>query len=186
MNRMMLLLALLMGLTLVAAETAPQNLPDASSLPAGISLDIEEVDSNHDGKISGDEITAALAPHQPKPADWYKWMWKCIGWGGAGMFGLRWLVQFWASKKAGKPTIPISFWIISVCGALMSLSYFIFYKNDSVGIIGNALPALVAAYNLRLALKHRQDHPADADLDSAVVDREESEQLEDEKKDKNP
>ena len=132
------------------------------------------------------QLAAALQPHQPKPDDWHKWMWKFIGWGGAGMFGLRWLVQFWATKKAGKPTIPLSFWGISVCGALMTLSYFVFYKNDSVGIISNALPSVVAAYNLRLALKHRKEHPADADLDTAVVDREEADLAEAEKDAKKP
>ena len=186
MTRLMLLLTLLMGLTLFAAETTPTTLPTGTALPQGITLVVEDVDLNRDGKIDSAELAAALQPHQPKPDDWHKWMWKLIGWGGAGMFGLRWLVQFWATKKAGKPTIPLSFWCISVCGALMTLSYFVFYKNDSVGIISNALPSVVAAYNLRLALRHRKDHPADADLDTAVVDREEAELAEAEKISKKP
>lgn len=32
--------------------------------------------------------------------------WKLIGYLGALMFGGRWLVQFVASRRAGKPVIP--------------------------------------------------------------------------------
>lgn len=45
------------------------------------------------------------------------------------MFGGRWLVQFVASKRAGKPVIPRLFWYMSVGGSLMTLSYFMFLPN---------------------------------------------------------
>ncbi len=46
------------------------------------------------------------------PLDWLDWTglhvtgWKIIGYTGALMFGGRWLVQFIASKRAGRPVIP--------------------------------------------------------------------------------
>ena len=46
------------------------------------------------------------------PIAWLEWTgihitgWKLIGYTGALMFGGRWLVQFVASKRAGKPVIP--------------------------------------------------------------------------------
>ena len=81
--------------------------------------------------------------------------WKLIGLTGALMFGGRWLVQFFASKRAGKPVIPRVFWYMSIVGSLMTLSYFIFGKNDSVGILQNLFPAFTAGYSLYLDIKHR-------------------------------
>ena len=83
-------------------------------------------------------------------------LWKLIGYTGALMFGGRWLVQFVASKRAGKPVIPRVFWYMSVVGSLMTLSYFLFSaKQDSVGVLQNLFPAFTAIYSLYLDIKHR-------------------------------
>ena len=95
------------------------------------------------------------------PISWLEWTgihmspWKLIGWVGALMFGGRWLVQFIASKRAKKPVIPRLFWYMSIVGSLMTLSYFIFGKNDSVGILQNLFPTFTALYSLHLDIKHR-------------------------------
>jgi lipid-A-disaccharide synthase-like uncharacterized protein len=82
--------------------------------------------------------------------------WKLIGYTGALMFGGRWLVQFVASKRMGKPVIPRAFWYMSVVGSLMTLSYFLFSaKQDSVGVLQNMFPAFTALYSLYLDIKHR-------------------------------
>ena len=82
--------------------------------------------------------------------------WKLIGYTGALMFGGRWLVQFVASKRMGKPVIPRAFWYMSVVGSLMTLSYFLFSaKQDSVGVLQNLFPAFTALYSLYLDIKHR-------------------------------
>ncbi|GAB2626890.1 lipid-A-disaccharide synthase N-terminal domain-containing protein [Novilysobacter erysipheiresistens] len=82
-------------------------------------------------------------------------IWKLIGWTGAFMFGGRWLVQFIASKRAGRPMIPRLFWYMSLIGSTMTLSYFIFSHNqDSVGVIQNLFPAFTAAYSLHLDIRH--------------------------------
>ena len=46
---------------------------------------------------------------------------------------------------------------MSIAGSLLLLSYFIFGKNDSVGIISNLFPTFVASYNLYL--DYRRRHP---------------------------
>ena len=80
--------------------------------------------------------------------------WKLIGLAGALLFGARWLLQFGASRRAGRAVVPRSFWIISLCGSAMTLSYFLFSdKQDAVGVLQNLLPALTAAYSLRLELR---------------------------------
>ena len=95
------------------------------------------------------------------PIAWLAWTglhaspWKLIGLVGALMFGGRWLVQFVASKRQGKPVIPRLFWYMSIVGSLMTLSYFVFGKNDSVGILQNLFPAFTACYSLYLDIRHR-------------------------------
>jgi lipid-A-disaccharide synthase-like uncharacterized protein len=101
-------------------------------------------------------------PLLDRPIEWLFWTglhvtgWKLIGYTGALMFGARWLVQFVATRRAGKPVIPRLFWYMSVTGSLMTLSYFLFSaKQDSVGVLQNLFPSFVAVYNLVLDIRHR-------------------------------
>ena len=85
--------------------------------------------------------------------------WKLIGLTGALMFGSRWVVQFVASRRAGRPVIPRVFWYMSVAGSLMTLSYFVFsQKQDAVGVVQNLFPAFTAGYSLWLDIRHRGWH----------------------------
>ena len=99
------------------------------------------------------------------PIPWLDWTglhmspWKIIGLTGAFMFGGRWLVQFVASRRYGKPVIPRLFWYMSLVGSVMTLAYFVFSaKQDSVGVIQNLFPAFTAAYSLYLDIRHRGWH----------------------------
>ncbi|HEY7138474.1 MAG TPA: lipid-A-disaccharide synthase N-terminal domain-containing protein [Methylomirabilota bacterium] len=76
--------------------------------------------------------------------------WKLVGYLGLVLFTGRWLVQLYASRAEGKPTVPRMFWYMSVTGSLLLLAYFTWGKNDSVGVLSNLFPALIAAYNLYL------------------------------------
>jgi lipid-A-disaccharide synthase-like uncharacterized protein len=82
--------------------------------------------------------------------------WKLIGYSGVLMFAGRWFVQLAASKVKGKVVMPTTFWYMSAAGSLLLLSYFIFGKNDSVGVLSNLFPLFVALYNLYLDLKHKK------------------------------
>ena len=93
---------------------------------------------------------------------WLEWTgvhmspWKLIGLTGALMFGTRWVVQFVATRRAGRPVIPRAFWMMSLVGSAMTLSYFLFSaKQDAVGILQNLFPAFTAAYSLWLDLRPR-------------------------------
>ncbi len=81
--------------------------------------------------------------------------WKLIGYLGSFVFAGRWVVQVIASRKHKKPVMPGLFWYMSLLGSVMILSYFIFGKNDSVGILSNLFPGVIAAYNLYLHETHR-------------------------------
>ena len=104
------------------------------------------------------------------PILWLEWTgihitsWKLNGYTGALMFGGRWLVQFIASKRAGKPVIPRLFWYMSVLGSLMTLAYFtLSAKQDSVGVLQNLFPTFTALYSLYLDIQHRGWHRDRAD-----------------------
>jgi len=79
--------------------------------------------------------------------------WKLVGYAGVLLFAGRWVVQVAASRKAGRPTVPRVFWYMSISGSLLLLLYFIFGKNDSVGILSNLFPVTIASYNLFLDFK---------------------------------
>jgi lipid-A-disaccharide synthase-like uncharacterized protein len=70
------------------------------------------------------------------PIEWLAWTgvvvtpWKIIGYVGALMFGARWLVQFVASRRAGRPVIPRLFWYMSVVGSFMTLYWLLRMLQD--------------------------------------------------------
>ena len=76
--------------------------------------------------------------------------WKLVGYLGVALFVGRWVVQMLASRRHGKPVMPQVFWVMSALGNVLLLVYFIFGKNDSVGILSNLFPLFVALYNLWL------------------------------------
>jgi lipid-A-disaccharide synthase-like uncharacterized protein len=79
--------------------------------------------------------------------------WKLVGYLGVLLFAGRWVVQVLATRRHGKPVIPGLFWTMSVLGSLLLLSYFVWGKNDSVGVLSNLFPMTVAVYNF---LMHRR------------------------------
>ncbi len=93
---------------------------------------------------------------------WSITLWKIIGYGGVALFGLRWVVQALASRRAQAPTMPLAFWLMSVGGSLMLLAYFVWGKNDSVGILSNLMPSLIYSYNLYLFFRQHQRKVATA------------------------
>ena len=82
--------------------------------------------------------------------------WKLIGYTGVFLFAGRWFVQLAASKAKGRPVMPTLFWYMSASGSVLLLSYFIFGKNDSVGVMSNLFPLFVALYNLYLDQKSKR------------------------------
>jgi lipid-A-disaccharide synthase-like uncharacterized protein len=87
--------------------------------------------------------------------------WKLIGYLGVLLFAGRWVFQLAATRKHGKPTMPRIFWTMSVGGSGLLLAYFIFGKNDSVGVLSNLFPMGVALYNLMLDIRHRRREVVD-------------------------
>lgn len=86
--------------------------------------------------------------------------WKLVGYLGVFLFAGRWAVQLISSSRERKPTFPRLFWMMSLCGSTLLLLYFIFGKNDSVGILSNLFPACIALYNLYLDIQHEAEQSA--------------------------
>jgi lipid-A-disaccharide synthase-like uncharacterized protein len=82
--------------------------------------------------------------------------WKLVGYVGVALFAGRWFVQLYYSRKLRRPVVPTVFWLMSISGSILLLSYFTFGKNDSVGILSNLFPAGVAGYNLYLDLTNKR------------------------------
>lgn len=97
-----------------------------------------------------EHILHALANYQITP-------WKAVGYLGMLMFTSRWFVQMYATRKHRRVVMPLSFWVLSVCGSVLLLAYFVIGKNDSVGILSNLFPVVVSVYNLVMHLKHHKN-----------------------------
>ncbi|HJS22120.1 MAG TPA: lipid-A-disaccharide synthase N-terminal domain-containing protein [Steroidobacteraceae bacterium] len=83
--------------------------------------------------------------------------WKLIGYLGVALFAGRWFIQLYVSRRHGRPMLPRTFWYVSAAGSALLLAYFIFGKNDSVGILANLFPLFIALYNLRLDIISNRD-----------------------------
>jgi lipid-A-disaccharide synthase-like uncharacterized protein len=84
--------------------------------------------------------------------------WKVVGYLGTLMFTGRWFVQLYYTRKHKRVVMPLSFWWMSVTGSALLLAYFVFGKNDSVGILSNFFPVFVSVYNLVVHLRHHKNN----------------------------
>ena len=75
--------------------------------------------------------------------------WILVGLGGQVLFMLRFLVQWIVSEKAKRSLIPVSFWWLSIGGAVILLAYAI-YRADPVFILGQSFGLFIYARNLWL------------------------------------
>lgn len=90
--------------------------------------------------------------------------WKIFGFLGTLIFCGRWLVQVYCSKRAGKSVTPKVFWLMSILGSAILLTYFIFSpKQDAVGVLSNAFPCVISVYNLYLDRKKTTPAPTVAE-----------------------
>lgn len=87
---------------------------------------------------------------------WGEFWWVMIGLGGQLAFTARFLVQWIASEKAGRSTIPIAFWYFSIVGGTILLSYAI-YRADPVFILGQSMGVVIYSRNLWLIRRERLD-----------------------------
>jgi lipid-A-disaccharide synthase-like uncharacterized protein len=73
-------------------------------------------------------------------------------WGSAGqiVFTLRFVYQWFRSRQAQESILPLGFWVISLTGSLMIISYAI-YRRDPVLFLGQIFGAAIYARNIWLS-----------------------------------
>ena len=81
-----------------------------------------------------------------------------VGYIGQALFGMRFIVQWVASERAGRSVIPIAFWFFSIGGGVVLLGYAL-YKRDPVFIIGQGLGVFVYLRNLYFVFREHKTSP---------------------------
>jgi lipid-A-disaccharide synthase-like uncharacterized protein len=94
-------------------------------------------------------------------------LWLLLGFAGQVCFSLRFIIQWLASEKAGRSTVPRAFWYYSLFGGLMILAYAI-YTRDPVFIMAYAFNAFIYVRNL--VLIRREDKAAVATAPAGAGD----------------
>lgn len=75
--------------------------------------------------------------------------WLLVGFGGQVLFMGRFVIQWWVSERHGRSVIPVSFWYLSVLGALVLLAYAA-WRRDPVFVAGQGLGVAIYLRNLQL------------------------------------
>lgn len=86
---------------------------------------------------------------------WVGVVWVGIGLGGQLAFSGRMLLQWFVSERKQESIITESFWWFSLVGAVALFSYFV-WRQDPVGILGQASGIVVYARNIRLIHKKKR------------------------------
>jgi lipid-A-disaccharide synthase-like uncharacterized protein len=87
-----------------------------------------------------------------KITSWGNLVWISIGLLGQAAFSGRMILQWITSEKERKSVISESFWWFSLFGGVTLFSYFV-WRQDPVGILGQASGVVVYARNIRLLRK---------------------------------
>ncbi len=142
------------------------------------SLDINTRVSDLSVQRQGDQVTLLVDGQPYSPQEVYDWIdasrdrpmlmrvmnvsgwfgvaWFCLGLSGQLVFSARLIVQWLASEKSRQSVVPVAFWWLSLGGAAMLITYFI-WRRDAVGVLGQAFGFLVYIRNLYLI--YYQHHP---------------------------
>ena len=80
--------------------------------------------------------------------------WLLVGFGGQALFMGRFVLQWLASERRRRSVVPVSFWYLSIAGALVLLAYAA-HRRDPVFVAGQALGVGIYVRNLRLIAHER-------------------------------
>ena len=83
----------------------------------------------------GDWFRIPIAPWQTSMQTSTSFFWHLLGSIAYFLFSSRFWIQWWLAEKSHESILPLSFWWLSLIGALLSICYFI-HIGDSVNLIG--------------------------------------------------
>jgi len=75
--------------------------------------------------------------------------WLVIGFGGQTLFMARFVLQWLTSERERRSVMPVSFWYLSILGALVLLAYAV-HRHDPVFVVGQVLGVGIYVRNLQL------------------------------------
>ena len=80
---------------------------------------------------------------------WGEMIWVIVGLTGQLAFSARFIIQWIASERAKRSTVPTAFWYFSITGGMILLAYAI-YRKDPVFILGQSMGVFIYMRNLWL------------------------------------
>lgn len=83
-----------------------------------------------------------------------EFLWILFGFLGQFVFFMRFVLQWIYSERKGISLIPISFWYLSIVGAIMIFIY-AFYRKDPVFLAGQGIAIIIYVRNLMLIAKNK-------------------------------
>lgn len=92
--------------------------------------------------------------------------WVIFGLLGQAFFTSRFVVQWIASERRGRSTVPVAFWYLSLAGGAILFAYAFLYRHDLVFTLGQAAGLFV--YGRNLMLIRREDGPGVATAQRAA------------------
>ena len=85
----------------------------------------------------------------------YDTLWTAIGFGGQAVFGIRFLIQWWYSEKAGHSVIPLAVWYASIAGGVVLFLYAVHIQAWPL-VLGQTLPLPIYIRNLYMIYRDRR------------------------------
>ena len=89
-------------------------------------------------------------------SSWPETLVLVVGLAGQALFSARFVVQWIASERQRRSTVPVLFWHLSVAGGL-TLFVYAAMRRDPVFMLGQGFGLFVYLRNLWLIRRHRQD-----------------------------
>lgn len=80
--------------------------------------------------------------------------WVLLGLLAQVVFMGRMVVQWVASERLGRSVVPVVFWWMSLAGASMLLTYFV-WRRDIIGVLGQSAGWLIYSRNLWMIYRER-------------------------------
>ena len=104
---------------------------------------------------AGQAAQTAAERAQWWPETWFGRAWVIFGFAAQAVFTGRFMVQWWTSERRGKSYVPISFWYLSLAGAVMLFTYAAFWKHDPVVALGQTTVGFIYVRKLMLLSRER-------------------------------
>lgn len=80
--------------------------------------------------------------------------WDLVGWAGNIVFFSRFIVQWYATEKKKQVVVPMSFWWLSLWGAMLLLLYAIFGQHSMVFTFSYAFTWIPYLRNIIIHKRH--------------------------------